>query len=719
MAVMASEEVKQKLQHSILQRLSYDRSRTQGEMEQISEWELQQEQPNTPPSPQHHACECYLRHKTTGCLCRWKDSRHNSFHGRSNSIYQLSSASDQPHHLLQLQWDHSVHQMESLYGSLQVWVQAPVLAAHENRLNEWIFMNNVFLTTAGFNSPQLTSLQPPAPPEVSIRIRQHRPLQSCQSQPLILNELPRRNFQNHSLKIPGRTSHTKQRLCVIPGVNQCQQHHLQAEERMQEKGKGETFMIGDDSSMSSSDDFWEEPKSKEWSSSSSQHKWRHRPAFRIHNRGHQSLRHTHSSPSFSCNAADSTPDHTHGTGLAYDPKIMTQHCICGDVRCKIKHAPRIPLVFNTLRENGVINQCKWITGSNEDFHREVVKRPFQKRLFASFGANPLTDQHLSALRVAAGSVMNLMMLITQGQLKNGFAIVQADRKDASCSSHCTAVADCSPVAIATKLLQQKHDKRRILILHWDVHHCNSTQEMFYTDPNILHISLHRYGNAPLSTVGGRPDEVGQGDGEGFNVNVEWSCDRDPHIGDAEYLAAFRTVIRPIARQFCPEFILISTEFNSVDGHPESQRGPRVSAQCFGLLTQNLMELCGGRVIVVLERGHDVTPVCEASTACVSALLEKKVVDLSEDVLMKKPCAAAVQSLYKVLEIHSQYWSSVRALIHTVGESWLQTEGKHSAQTDTASVLALLSVKTPKHTSSESWRLRGDGNEPVEHDEDQD
>ncbi|KAK3557068.1 hypothetical protein QTP70_024457, partial [Hemibagrus guttatus] len=351
----------------------------------------------------------------------------------------------------------------------------------------------------------------------------------------------------------------------------------------------------------------------------------------------------------SFNAADFIPNHSHKTGLVYDTKIMMQQCICGDVQCEIKHAPKIPMVFNTLKDSGVINQCKWITGSNE-FYMEVVETYFLKRLFACFGANPLIDQQHSALRVAAGSVMNLMMLITHGQLK-------------------------------------------------DVHHCNSTQEMFYTDPNILHISLHCYGNAPFSTVRGRPDEVGLNDGEGFNVNVEWSCDLDPHIGDAEYLAAFRTVIRPIARQFCPEFILISTEFNSVEGHPESQSGPRVSAQCFGLLTQNLMELCGGRVIVVLERGHDVTPVCEASTACVSALLEKKVVDLSEDVLMKKPCAAAVQSLCKVLEIHSQYWPSVKALKDTVGESWLQTEGKHAAQTDTASALALLSVNTPKHTST--------------------
>ncbi|KAI5629951.1 histone deacetylase 4-like isoform X4, partial [Silurus asotus] len=175
----------------------------------------------------------------------------------------------------------------------------------------------------------------------------------------------------------------------------------------------------------------------------------------------------------------------------------------------------------------------------------------------------------------------------------------------------------------------------------DVHHCHTTPKIFYKDPNILHISLHCYGNAtpgatPMSGAG-RLDEVDLGDGNGFNVNVEWSCDLDPPIGDAEYLAAFRTVIRPIARQFSPEIILISTEFNTAEG--------------FGLLTQSLMELSGGHVVLVLERGHDHPAVCEASAACVNALLQNKVETLSEYVLIKKPCAAAVQSLHRVLQIH--------------------------------------------------------------------
>ncbi|XP_047669669.1 histone deacetylase 4 isoform X3 [Tachysurus fulvidraco] len=708
---MASEEVKQKLQSSILRRQSYEQAKTPRETEQSSELNSQQEQPNTPPSPQHTASEGDLRHKTRS---RWRNPVRNSFHSSSNSTCQFSPHLDQSDHMSQL-WDCSVQvQMDTAprcIGPVEMWIQAPVIPPPENMSNNWILLKHAYVATAVYNSPQQSVL-----PGVSVRMRQHSPLHRCQSQPLILHERPIRNFQNHSFKIQKRTSNTHKIsflfLCktipsflVTSGANQPQQHHPQVEERMAVQERGRVmFVVGEGSSTGSSGKFYEEQSSDE---SSSDHKqWRRRPALRMHNRSRRS---SFTEP----NTADSTPDQTHRTGLVYDPKIMTQQCMCGDVTCAIKHPPRIPLVFNTLLESGVIRQCEWITGPNEALHTDVLKISFQNRIFACSGANPPSPQHISALRVAAGSVMNLMMLITQGQLRNGFAIVQTDGHDVShSSSHCTAVTNISPVAIAAKLLQENAHKKRILILDWDVHHCSTTQEMFYTDPNILHISLHRYGNS-------LPSAVGLDDGVGFNVNVQWSCDHDSPIGDAEYLAAFRTVIRPIAQQFCPELILISTEFNSVTGHPKSQSGPRVSAQCFGLLTQNLMDLCGGRVIVVLERGHDVTPVCEASTACVSALLENKVVALSEDVLMKKPCAAAVQSLYRVLEIHGQYWSSVRALIHTVGESWLQTEGQHSVHTDTASALALLSVTPPNYTSSKSSRSCSGGNEPVEHDEDED
>ncbi|XP_053083213.1 histone deacetylase 4 isoform X3 [Pangasianodon hypophthalmus] len=729
---MASAEVKQRLQRSILSRQSLKQAETQREMAHISELNLQHEHPNTPPFSQHRrkqlrrtvlsasfcryntcfwgifiytqspfSSEFVLKPKNKSSSFSSKNPLHNSFRSSSNLLAcQCSPPSDRSDHTSLLQ-DFSVHthpQMDrnpSFIGPLKMWIQAPVTVPREDMLHHAILLEQVYMDTAVFTNPHLAVV-----PAVCISVSQHRPIQRCHSQPLILSKQPRRFHQHHCLRLPGKPSHTysiPQSLCVIP----CEQHHPVVEERtaVQEKEKV-WFTAGEDYSMSLQSEFCEEPRSNESGCSShlspSDKQWQRRQAFRMHNRSHQPVAHTLSSPPAYIlpDTADSAPDHAHSTGLVYDPHMLKKECICGKSSCDLKHAGKIPKVLVRLHECGVSHQCKWITGS-----KCSVEMPYQT--------------NTSAVTMAANCVIELVLLVAEGRLRNGFAIVQPHGQDASHSSPSKSMNSFNPVALAAEQLRKTHNKRKILILDWDFHHCDITQEMFYTDPNVLHISLHR-GDGMPSAVRGRADEVGSGEGEGFNVNVEWLCGMDPPIGDAEYLAAFRTVIKPIAQQFSPDVILISTGFNTVDGHPSSQGGLRVSAKCFGLLTQNLMELSGGRVVVVLERDHDVTAVCEASKACINALLDNKVASLSEDVLMKKPCAAAVHSLYRVLQIHSQYWSSVRALTHTVGESWLQAERKHSAHTDTASALALLSMTTPNYTG-----FGCGGTEPVEHDEDED
>ena len=92
--------------------------------------------------------------------------------------------------------------------------------------------------------------------------------------------------------------------------------------------------------------------------------------------------------------------------------------------------------------------------------------------------------------------------------------------------------------MATKLLLERLCLQRILIVDWDVHHGNSTQQLFYADPRVLYISLHRYDNGNFFPGTGAPAECGIDRGLGYTVNVAWT---GAMMGDAEYLAAFRYV----------------------------------------------------------------------------------------------------------------------------------------------------------------------------------
>lgn len=170
------------------------------------------------------------------------------------------------------------------------------------------------------------------------------------------------------------------------------------------------------------------------------------------------------------------------------------------------------------------------------------------------------------------------------------------------------------VAVAARLLRLKMPEiRRVLILDWvsfvfngvdlqkfiiflkDVHHGNGTQQIFYDDPSVLYLSIHRHDDGNFFPGTGGSTECGTGSGLGFNVNLAWSGGLSPPLGDAEYMAAFRTIVMPIARDFSPDIVLVSAGFDAAMGHPAPLGGYVVSPACFGHLTRELMQLADGKV----------------------------------------------------------------------------------------------------------------------------
>ncbi|PWA28168.1 histone deacetylase 7 isoform X1 [Gambusia affinis] len=411
------------------------------------------------------------------------------------------------------------------------------------------------------------------------------------------------------------------------------------------------------------------------------------------------------------------------TGLVYDSQMLKHQCTCGDNSSHPEHAGRIQSIWSRLQERGLRGQCESIRGRKANL--EELQSVHTERHVLLYGTNPLNrlkldnrklagilsqrmfvmlpcggvgvdndtiwnESHTStASRMAAGSVVELSFRVAKGELKNGFAVVRPPGHHAD-PSNPMGFCYFNSVAIAAKQLQQKLNVSKILIVDWDVHHGNGTQEVFYSDPSVLYISLHRYDDANFFPGSGSPTEVGSGAGEGFNVNIAWTGGLEPPMGDAEYLAAFRSVVMPIAQEFSPDVVLVSAGFDAAEGNPAPLGGYKVSAKCFGFLTRQLMSLAGGRLILALEGGHDLTAICDASEACVSELLGIQDT-MPEDVLLQKPNANAVRSLQTVIEIQSQYWQSVKAHSGSVGRSYVAAQSKDCEETDAVNALASLSV----------------------------
>uniref|UniRef100_A0A3P8TBD1 Histone deacetylase n=1 Tax=Amphiprion percula TaxID=161767 RepID=A0A3P8TBD1_AMPPE len=439
--------------------------------------------------------------------------------------------------------------------------------------------------------------------------------------------------------------------------------------------------------------------------------------------GHRPLSRAQSSPAsassfpISVPAPDPPVKPRFTTGLVYDSLMQKHQCMCGNTNSHPEHAGRIQSIWSRLQETGLRAQCECIRGRKATL--EELQTVHSEAHVLLYGTNPLRQKldcsitpmfvrlpcggvgvdsdtiwnevhSSSAARLAVGSVVELVFKVATGELKNGFAVVRPPGHHAEES---TPMGFCyfNSVAIAAKLLQQRLSFNKILIVDWDVHHGNGTQQAFYDDPNVLYLSIHRYDDGNFFPGSGAPDEVGSGAGVGFNVNVAFTGGLDPPMGDVEYLAAFRTVVMPIANEFAPDIVLVSSGFDAVEGHPPPLGGYTLTSKCFGYLTRQLMTLAGGRVVLALEGGHDLTAICDASEACVAALLGQELDPLPKAVLEQRPNPNAVRSLEKVIETHSKYWRSVHRYSPRLGLSLLEAKRGDSEEAEAVSAMASLSV----------------------------
>uniref|UniRef100_A0A8D2N395 Histone deacetylase n=1 Tax=Zonotrichia albicollis TaxID=44394 RepID=A0A8D2N395_ZONAL len=425
--------------------------------------------------------------------------------------------------------------------------------------------------------------------------------------------------------------------------------------------------------------------------------------------GHRPLSRAQSSPASSNSALCAA-------GLVYDTLMLKHQCTCGNTNSHPEHAGRIQSIWSRLQETGLRGKCECIRGRKATL--EELQTVHSEAHTLLYGTNPLNRQKLDskkllgsltsmfvrlpcggvgvdsdtiwnevhssgAARLAVGCVIELVFKVATGELKNGFAVVRPPGHHAEES---TPMGFCyfNSVAIAAKLLQQRLNVSKILIVDWDVHHGNGTQQAFYNDPNVLYISLHRYDDGNFFPGSGAPDEVGTGAGVGFNVNMAFTGGLDPPMGDTEYLTAFRTVVMPIANEFAPDVVLVSSGFDAVEGHPTPLGGYNLSAKCFGYLTKQLMGLAGGRVVLALEGGHDLTAICDASEACVSALLGNEP-GLGKQELEWCPDGPVVTSP------PGKYWHSLQRFASTVGYSLVEAQKCENEEAETVTAMASLSV----------------------------
>lgn len=300
----------------------------------------------------------------------------------------------------------------------------------------------------------------------------------------------------------------------------------------------------------------------------------------------------------------------------------------------------------------------------------------------------------SAARMAAGCVTELSLKVAGSEIKNGFAIVRPPGHHAE---HQQAMGFCffNSIGVAVKQIRKRLDMEKVLIIDWDVHHGNGIQQIFYDDPHVLYISIHRHDDGNFFPGTGDPNEVGNDDGVGFSVNIAWSGGLSPPLGDAEYLAAFRSIVMPIARDFEPDIVLVACGFDGAAGHPAPLGGYTLTPAAFGWMTKQVMTLAKGKVVLSLEGGYDLPSICDCSQECVAALIGDETASIKDDELARRPCHQAIEALRRVLTIQAPHWPIIKRYAHLIDCTHQEAQLKELDECEAVSALASLTMQHAK------------------------
>lgn len=315
--------------------------------------------------------------------------------------------------------------------------------------------------------------------------------------------------------------------------------------------------------------------------------------------------------------------------ILYDPFFL-EH----DTGRHPETAARLTTIVDLLRERGLWNRlahydpqpAAWetVAAVHDADYLNLV------RYYAARGGGwltadtPFSARSFDVAMTAAGAAVQAVDLVLDGAAPSAFALVRPPGHHA-CPAEGMGFCLINHAAVAARHAVRNRGLERVLLIDYDVHHGNGTQDIFYEDPAVLYYSTHQY---PAYPGTGAAREIGRGAGIGTTVNVPLPAG----VGDTGYLKALEQTLVPVAREFAPELILVSAGYDAHWANTEYLSSIRmgVSVSGFGqwvaLIRDLAAELCGGRLAFTLEGGYDQEALAWSVDATFRVLMNEPVED---------------------------------------------------------------------------------------------
>lgn len=232
----------------------------------------------------------------------------------------------------------------------------------------------------------------------------------------------------------------------------------------------------------------------------------------------------------------------------------------------------------------------------------------------STGDTAVCEKSWDAALRAAGSVFSAIDSVIEARVDNAFCVVRPPGHHAT-PARGMGFCVFNNLALGARYAQKRKGIERVLIVDWDVHHGNGTQDIFYEDGSVLVFNVHQ---SPLYPGTGAVTETGAGAGLGLTLN----CPLPAGAGAKEYFEVFDKILRPAADAFRPELVLISAGFDS--RHGDFLGDMTLTDDDFAGLTRRVMAIArdhaGGRLISALEGGYNLSGLASSTVSHVQALL---------------------------------------------------------------------------------------------------
>ncbi|MBN1845467.1 MAG: histone deacetylase [Sedimentisphaerales bacterium] len=272
---------------------------------------------------------------------------------------------------------------------------------------------------------------------------------------------------------------------------------------------------------------------------------------------------------------------------------------------------RLSHIIESLKKNGLwdrlapverrVEPDEWIGLIHSSEYIQRLQEACRQGLpFIDCPDSAICPQSHEVARQAVSLTLAACDEIVGGRADNGFLALRPPGHHAE-QDRSMGFCLFNNIAVAARYLQKRHGLGRILILDWDVHHGNGTQHTFERDNTVFYASLHQH-PATLYPGTGWPNEVGKGPGRGFTLNLPL----EPGATDEQFLEFFRINFLPAARDFRPDFVLVSAGFDGHHRDPLAQLN--LTEAGFETISRETMafarEYCGGRVLSLLEGGYE-------------------------------------------------------------------------------------------------------------------